>query len=77
MIHRFREIVTPNEQSIKLHAEVEYHKNIINRLTIQNEMYEERINQLNNFIKKLKRELIKLRVLIKNPINFNTVKQLY
>ena len=40
-------------------------------------MYEERINQLNNFIKKLKRELIKVRVLIKNPINFNTVKQLY
>ncbi|KAL4444384.1 hypothetical protein ABPG74_016677 [Tetrahymena malaccensis] len=72
---KIREIITPNEQSIKLHNEIENHKLLIKKLSFDNQKLKERNEKLKQFNRVIKRDVIKIKVALKNPINFNKMKE--
>ncbi|EAR84518.1 hypothetical protein TTHERM_00655460 (macronuclear) [Tetrahymena thermophila SB210] len=71
---RIRDITTPNEQSIKLHNEIEHLKGMIQKLSEENQKLVEKIQQKEEHSRVLKQEILKLRLVILNPVNYQKMK---
>ncbi|EGR33398.1 hypothetical protein IMG5_054430 [Ichthyophthirius multifiliis] len=72
---KIREIITPNEQSIKLYSEIENQKYNIKKINVENQKLDTSMQKLKDYNRKLKREIIKLKVAIKNKISFRKMKE--
>lgn len=74
---KIREVITPNEQSVKLHTEIENHKLLIKKIVNENNQLKEINAKIKAFNRVIKRDVIKIRVALKNPVNFHKMKGMH
>ncbi|CAD8045531.1 unnamed protein product [Paramecium sonneborni] len=71
---KIREIVTPHEQSLRLHEELESTRQILNKVSQQSQNLQEENKQLKEINQIYKRELIKFRILLRSPLVYQKMK---
>ncbi|CAD8047661.1 unnamed protein product [Paramecium sonneborni] len=71
---KIREIVTPHEQSLRLHEELESTRQILNKLSQESQNLQEQNKQLKDLNQNFKRELIKLRIILRSPLAYYKMK---
>ncbi|CAD8134770.1 unnamed protein product [Paramecium octaurelia] len=71
---KIREIVTPHEQSLRLHEELESTRQILNKLSQESQNLQEQNRQLKDINQNFKRELIKLRIILRSPLAYYKMK---
>ncbi|CAD8194597.1 unnamed protein product [Paramecium pentaurelia] len=68
------EVVTPSEQNLKLHEELENVRNLLNKITQEAQTISETNNALREVNYNLKREIFKMRIVLRSQINFQSMK---
>ncbi|CAD8200731.1 unnamed protein product [Paramecium octaurelia] len=68
------EVVTPSEQNLKLHEELENVRNLLNKITQEAQAISETNNALREVNYNLKREIFKMRIVLRSQINFQSMK---
>ncbi|CAD8044418.1 unnamed protein product [Paramecium primaurelia] len=71
---KIREIVTPHEQSLRLHEELESTRQILNKLSQESQHLQEQNKLLKDINQNFKRELIKLRIILRSPLAYYKMK---
>ncbi|KAM3141030.1 hypothetical protein pb186bvf_006831 [Paramecium bursaria] len=72
---KIREIVTPNEQTLRLHEELESTRQILNKLSQESQSLQEQNTELKDQNFNFKRELIKLRIVHRSPVAYYKMKE--
>ncbi|CAD8190034.1 unnamed protein product [Paramecium octaurelia] len=68
------EIVTPSEQNLKLHEELENVRNLLNKITNEAQSITETNNTLREVNYHLKREIFKMRIVLRSQTNYQCMK---
>ncbi|CAD8120035.1 unnamed protein product [Paramecium sonneborni] len=68
------EVVTPSESNLKLHEELENVRNLLNKITMEAQTISETNSALKEVNYNLKREIFKLRIVLRSQINFQSMK---
>lgn len=74
LLLRVKEIIAPNQQSLKLNQEMESLKEIISKMADENHKLVDHNLFLQEVNRNLRREIIKIRLVVSNPVNFQRMK---
>ncbi|CAD8208162.1 unnamed protein product [Paramecium octaurelia] len=68
------EVVTPSEQNLKLHEELESVRGVLQKITAEAQSVSESNNALREVNYHLKREIFKMRIVLRSQVNYQNMK---
>ncbi|CAD8116565.1 unnamed protein product [Paramecium sonneborni] len=68
------EVVTPSEQNLKLHEELESVRGVLQKITSEAQSVSENNNALREVNYHLKREIFKMRIVLRSQVNYQNMK---
>ncbi|CAD8109307.1 unnamed protein product [Paramecium sonneborni] len=68
------EVVTPSEQNLKLHEELENVRGVLQKITAEAQSISESNNALREVNYHLKREIFKMRIVLRSQVNYQNMK---
>ncbi|CAD8047496.1 unnamed protein product [Paramecium primaurelia] len=73
---KIREIVTPHEQSLRLHEELESTRQILNKISQESQNLQEQNKLLKDLNQNLQRELLKNKIILRSPLAYYKMKNI-